>query len=60
MKLVHLALFAALAFAPIVHASERGDAPFVVTYVCDGGRYLAVGYPAYADRTPRFLPRLRR
>ena len=30
-------------------AAERGDTAFVVTYVCDGGRYLAVGYPAYAD-----------
>jgi len=49
MKLPHLALLAALAFAPILHAGERGDTPFVVTYACDGGRYLAVGYPAYAD-----------
>jgi membrane-bound inhibitor of C-type lysozyme len=31
------------------HGAERGDMPFVVTYLCDGGRYLAVGYPAYGD-----------
>jgi membrane-bound inhibitor of C-type lysozyme len=49
---------AALAFASIVAASPsaaaRGDAAFVVTYRCDGNRYLAVGYPAYRDaqRTP--------
>jgi membrane-bound inhibitor of C-type lysozyme len=30
-------------------AGERGDAPFVVTYLCDGGRNLVVGYPAYRD-----------
>ena len=30
-------------------AAARGDAPFVVTYRCDGGRHLAVGYPAYRD-----------
>jgi membrane-bound inhibitor of C-type lysozyme len=29
--------------------AERGDAPFVVAYRCDGGRWLAVGYPAYRD-----------
>jgi membrane-bound inhibitor of C-type lysozyme len=27
----------------------RGDAPFVVIYRCDGGRWLAVGYPAFKD-----------
>ena len=30
-------------------AAARGEAPFVVTYRCDGGRWLAVGYPAYKD-----------
>ena len=37
-----------------VHAADRGDAPFVVTYRCDGGRALVVGYPAYRDalKTP--------
>ena len=30
-------------------AGERGDTPFVVTYRCDGDRWLAVGYPAYRD-----------
>jgi len=30
-------------------AAERGDSAFVVTYRCDDGRYLAVGYPAYRD-----------
>ena len=45
---------AACAFAPTTHAAERGDTAFVVTYRCEGGRYLAVGYPAYRDarRTP--------
>jgi membrane-bound inhibitor of C-type lysozyme len=32
-----------------VHAAERGDAPFVATYACDGGHKLVVGYPAYRD-----------
>ena len=47
-----------LAFASIAAASpaaaERGDAAFVVTYRCDGDRYLVVGYPPYRDaqRTP--------
>ena len=40
---------AACAFAATTHAAARGDAPFVVTYRCDGGRYLAVGYPAYRN-----------
>ena len=43
----------ALAFASIAAAGPaaavRGDAPFVVTYRCDGNRYLVVGYPAYRD-----------
>jgi membrane-bound inhibitor of C-type lysozyme len=30
-------------------AAERGDSTFIVTYLCDGGRYLSVGYPAYRD-----------
>ena len=30
-------------------AAERGDAPFVVTYRCDGDRWLVVGYPAFRD-----------
>jgi membrane-bound inhibitor of C-type lysozyme len=29
--------------------AARGGEPFVVTYRCDGGRWLAVGYPAYRD-----------
>jgi len=32
-----------------VGAAERGAEPFVVTYACDGGRTLVVGYPAYRD-----------
>ena len=35
-----------LAAAP---AAARGAAPFVVTYRCDGNRWLAVGYPAFKD-----------
>jgi membrane-bound inhibitor of C-type lysozyme len=30
-------------------AAKRGDGPFVVTYRCDGDRWLAVGYPAFKD-----------
>jgi membrane-bound inhibitor of C-type lysozyme len=30
-------------------ATPRGDAPFVVTYRCDGDRHLVVGYPAFRD-----------
>jgi membrane-bound inhibitor of C-type lysozyme len=30
-------------------AAARGDASFVVTYRCDGDRWLAVGYPAFKD-----------
>jgi membrane-bound inhibitor of C-type lysozyme len=40
--------FAVLVAAGVVEA-ERGDAPFVVTYRCNGGRYLVVGYPAFRD-----------
>jgi len=36
-----LAAFAATLAVPA--AAERGDTAFVVTYLCDGGRYLAVG-----------------
>ena len=47
-------LLAAGLLAAASAAAERGDAPFVVTYRCDGNRWLAVGYPAYRDaaRTP--------
>ena len=44
-----LVLAAVVAILAAPAAAERGDTAFVVTYVCDGGRYLAVGYPAYAD-----------
>jgi membrane-bound inhibitor of C-type lysozyme len=44
-----LAVLAACAFAATARAAERGDTAFVVTYQCEGGRYLAVGYPAYRD-----------
>ena len=36
-----------LAAGPV--GAARGDAPFVVTYRCDGDRWLAVGYPAFKD-----------
>ena len=54
MKPVLVLAFAAGALSAPSHAAERGDASFVVTYRCDGDRYLAVGYPAYRDaqRTP--------
>ena len=42
-----IALIAFAAACPV--AAAEGDAPFVVTYRCDGGRYLVVGYPAYRD-----------
>jgi membrane-bound inhibitor of C-type lysozyme len=46
-------LIMALAFALMgwanASAADRAAAPFVVTYRCDGGRWLAVGYPAYRD-----------
>ena len=32
----------ACAFAPTVHAAERGDTRFVVTYLCDGGTLSAL------------------
>ena len=47
-----IAIAAALCVAALTaHAGEtrRGDTPFVTTYRCDGGRLIAVGYPAYAD-----------
>jgi membrane-bound inhibitor of C-type lysozyme len=53
--LVLAAIAAALAVPAA--AAERGDTAFVVTYLCDGGRYLAVGYPAYRD-APRAPIRL--
>ncbi len=31
--------------------AARSDQAFVVTYRCDGDRWLAVGYPAYRDAT---------
>jgi membrane-bound inhibitor of C-type lysozyme len=40
---------AAFALSASALAVERGDAPFVVTYRCDGDRYLVVAYPAYSD-----------
>ena len=49
MNIAKLLLAFALLVATGVAAAERGDAPFVVTYRCDGGRYLVVGYPAYRD-----------
>jgi membrane-bound inhibitor of C-type lysozyme len=54
MNFLRPALMMALLAAPPLHAAERGDAPFVVTYLCDGDRYLVVGYPAYvaAQRVP--------
>jgi len=50
-----LAAFAATLAVPA--AAERGDTAFVVTYLCDGGRYLAVGFPSYRD-APRAPIRL--
>jgi membrane-bound inhibitor of C-type lysozyme len=44
-----VAIAAAAACAGGAGAAERGDAPFVVTYTCDGGRTLVIGYPAYRD-----------
>jgi len=49
MRHVHFLLLAACACAANLAAAERGDTPLVVTYLCDGGRYLVVGYPAYRD-----------
>ena len=48
MKSVLALALATFAFSADAVA-ERGDAPFVVTYHCDGDRYLVVGYPAYRD-----------
>ena len=44
-----LALACAVLAAPAAHAEDRGETPFVVTYRCDGDRFLAVGYPAFRD-----------
>ena len=44
-----LPLLAATAWPAVVHAAERGDTPFVVTYRCNGDRWLVIGYPAYSD-----------
>jgi len=44
-----LLLALAVLVATGVATAARGDAPFVVTYRCDGGRYLVVGYPAFRD-----------
>ncbi len=50
MKLACALAAVALAGAAAGPATAaRGDAPFVVTYRCDGGRWLAVGYPAFKD-----------
>jgi membrane-bound inhibitor of C-type lysozyme len=46
---VLLAFLMAAAWPLAAPAAERGDAPFVVTYRCDGDRWLAVAYPAYRD-----------
>lgn len=50
MRLLPFAL-AAMLLASWSHvvAAARGDTPFVVAYRCDGGRWLAVGYPAFRD-----------
>jgi membrane-bound inhibitor of C-type lysozyme len=49
VRLSRVLLVLAAAAAAGGAAAERGDAPFVVSYRCDGGRLLAVGYPAYRD-----------
>ena len=54
VALLHAAAWASVAMtlsmsAPVAAATERGDTAFVVTYLCEGGRYLVVGYPAYRD-----------
>ena len=46
---VLLAFLMAAVWPLAASAAERGDAPFVVTYRCDGDRWLAVAYPAYRD-----------
>jgi membrane-bound inhibitor of C-type lysozyme len=35
--------------APVASAETIGERPFVIVYRCDGGRFLAVGYPAFRD-----------
>jgi len=47
VALATLCAFAVLAGDAV--AAEHGATPFVVTYQCDGGRWLAVGYPAFKD-----------
>jgi membrane-bound inhibitor of C-type lysozyme len=49
MKRLMLAVALALPWPAAAVAADRGDAPFVVTYRCDGDRWLAVGYPAFRD-----------
>jgi membrane-bound inhibitor of C-type lysozyme len=46
---VLIAVALALLWPAAACAADRGDAPFVVTYRCDGDRWLAVGYPAVRD-----------
>ena len=46
---VFLAALAIAAWPAAASAADRGDTPFVVTYRCDGDRWLAVGYPAFRD-----------
>ncbi len=49
MKRLPIAVALALLWPAAAYAADRGDAPFVVTYRCDGDRWLAVGYPAFRD-----------
>jgi membrane-bound inhibitor of C-type lysozyme len=49
MKRLLTALAIVLTGASTASAATRGDTPFVVTYHCDGNRWLAVGYPAFRD-----------
>ena len=47
-------LLALAAQAPGALAETMGEGAFVIVYRCDGGRFLAVGYPAFRDaRTAR-------
>ena len=47
-------LLALAAPAPVALAETMGEGAFVIVYRCDGGRFLAVGYPAFRDaRTAR-------
>ena len=48
-RAVALAAFALGCPAASPALAARGDEPFVVTYRCDGGRWLVVGYPAFKD-----------